>query len=69
MLRFKAFLRKFFKRKSLKRYAIGRLARFLQIKTPACKLRRVSLAENLHFDKSASIAFVWTNAKGLSPNP
>ena len=29
----------------------------------------VSLAENLHFNKSASIAFVWTNAKGLSPNP
>ena len=51
MLRFKAFLRQFFKRKSLKRYAIGRLSRFLQIKTPACKLRRVSLAENLHFDK------------------
>ena len=31
--------------------------------------RVISLAENLHFDKSASIAFVWTNAKGLSPNP
>ena len=31
--------------------------------------RVVSLAENLHFDKSARIAFVWTNAKWLSPNP
>jgi len=29
----------------------------------------MSLAENLHFHKSASIAFVRTNEKGLSLNP
>ena len=29
----------------------------------------MSLAENLYFDKSASIAFDWSNVNGLSPNP
>ncbi len=27
------------------------------------------LAENFHFDKSASIAFDYSNANGLSPSP
>ena len=29
----------------------------------------MSLAENFLFDKSASNAFDWSNANGLSPNP
>ena len=29
----------------------------------------MSLAENIYFEKSASIAFDWSNAKGLSKNP
>ena len=31
--------------------------------------RVMSLAENYCFVKSASIAFDWSNANGLSPNP
>ena len=42
---------------------------FFPYKHKTAEDRVVSLAENLHFDKSASIAFVWINAKGLNPNP
>ena len=31
--------------------------------------RVMSLAENFHFHKSASIAFVWTNAVWAKPKP
>ena len=29
----------------------------------------MSLTENFHFDKNASIAFDWSNANGISPTP
>jgi len=41
---------------------------FFIIKKATAK-RVMSLAENFHFHKSASIAFVWTNAVWAEPKP
>ena len=42
---------------------------FLSAKQKTFRERVMSLAENLHFHKSASIAFDWSNALGAKPQP